>query len=326
MESLEVLETLTLSAVDQWGIITTAQAAREGITRLHIGRLTKRGTISRDRQGVYVLPSAQFGPHFGVQAAWVSLDPKHFPHERWSLPNNVVASHETAAALHQIGDLIPTEHTFSSPTRKQTSHKDIKIYQNRDLPAEDVTDIDGLPVTTLERTVEDLANKKVEFDHLADIVADALSHAEVSAVTLARRLDQAAHFYGYPNGRLLLDACKEKTATIDQQTSDALARLVRRHNIGALEAWTKQAAVAKSIDSTYPGSASLLPLASATLLSQFSEASTALSGNSNLSEAIRAMLSPSIPPPLDNVSTPKKKTRSRASNRASILPTERKDD
>lgn len=236
MKSVEVLELLTLSATDQWGIITTAQAAREGISRLQLRRLTEKGRITRIRQGVYTLPSAQHGPAFDIQAAWVSLDPKLYPEERWDQPGTIAVSHESAAAIHQIGNLVTSANTFSSSARKQTAHKDIKIYHPRKLPAEDVVDIDGLPVTSVERTVEDLAGQRIEFGHLADVVNDALQQDGVSFRSLAERLDMAAHFYGHATGQKLLEACEEVSQVADRRTAESLSWLSQRYPTQAKEA------------------------------------------------------------------------------------------
>lgn len=60
MKSLEALQQLEFLAAGQWGIITTAQAQREGISRLQLNRLAERGTLSRARRGVFsfLLPSS----------------------------------------------------------------------------------------------------------------------------------------------------------------------------------------------------------------------------------------------------------------------------
>ncbi|WP_373370063.1 type IV toxin-antitoxin system AbiEi family antitoxin domain-containing protein [Corynebacterium cystitidis] len=101
-------------------MITTAQAERESITRLQLGRLVEQGVLQRARRGVYLLPSSQYGRFVDICSAWVALDPGLYPDERRESPSLIVASHESAASLHHIGDLIPHKHSFSAVKRKQT--------------------------------------------------------------------------------------------------------------------------------------------------------------------------------------------------------------
>ncbi|QQE50864.1 type IV toxin-antitoxin system AbiEi family antitoxin domain-containing protein [Corynebacterium urealyticum] len=63
MSSTKTLELLESLAADQWGIITTAQAKSEGISRLQLSRLSERGVLTRTRQGLYHLPPHHLAPH-----------------------------------------------------------------------------------------------------------------------------------------------------------------------------------------------------------------------------------------------------------------------
>ena len=120
MKQAEVLATLEMVASDQWGIVTTAQAGREGVERLQLSRLAEKGDLERARHGVYLLPSHQAGPQDEIRAAWLSLEPKKFIDERWEDEWPVVVSHESAARIHGIGRLIPPKLTFSTGGTKQT--------------------------------------------------------------------------------------------------------------------------------------------------------------------------------------------------------------
>jgi predicted transcriptional regulator of viral defense system len=64
-------------------------------------------------------------------------------------------------------------------TRRQTKDDDIR-YSARRLPSEDTAILDGLPVTTRERTIADLLD---EPDADISLVADALRDAERSDST-----------------------------------------------------------------------------------------------------------------------------------------------
>jgi predicted transcriptional regulator of viral defense system len=224
VKSLEVLELLESAASDQWGIITTAQAQREGVSRLQISRLAERGVLTRTRRGVYLLPSAQYGPLTDIRAAWVFLGSDRFPDERLNSADDVYVSHESAALIHQIGDLIPGKSFFSTASRKQTGQKDIHIYSHRSVESGDIDNIEGLPVASVERTVADLASAKIEFNYLATLVTDALRKEGIRLKNLAHRLDQSAPSYGFQSGRQLLHACQDE-AESDEDSEERYERV-----------------------------------------------------------------------------------------------------
>ncbi|STC69147.1 type IV toxin-antitoxin system AbiEi family antitoxin domain-containing protein [Corynebacterium pilosum] len=247
IDKAEVIEVLVLAASAQWGIISTAQAERESVSRVRLGRLASEGVIERDRQGVYFMPSVGYGPLLSLCSAWVSLDPALYPDERWSqetLP--AVVSHESAALVHGIGDLIPAKHFFISQKPKQTTQKDIRIHLRRDITRAEVTLREGLPVTSVVRTVADLADKGIEFDYLATIISDALKKGDVEQSELEEALNAHAASYGFDNGRHLLG--KSLALNMDQrQTEDAVAT-----SLGVLPYLSPE--VFRSIEEQIPGS------------------------------------------------------------------------
>ena len=237
MRQNEVLEVLESVASDQWGIITTAQAQREGITRLQLSRLADKGVLARSRHGIYLLPSAQHGALTNLRTAWVSLGAREFPDERWESEDKILVSHESAALIHQVGDLIPRRITFSSTTRKQTSQEDIYIYSNREINSKDIRNVDGLPVTSVELTVSDLAEKKIEFNYLATMVVDALRKENVRMKDLATKLNDAAESYGFSSGQQLVQECQREAAS-DDDREESIARYaslaeIARESLGA---------------------------------------------------------------------------------------------
>lgn len=215
MKRADVLATLEMVASDQWGIVTTGQAGREGIERLQLSRLVERGDLDRARHGVYLLPSHQGGPHDEIRAAWLSLEPKKFIDERWEDEQPVVVSHESAALIHGIGRLIPPKFTFSTGGTKQTRQQGVRIRTRRDLPEEDIVSVDGLPVTSVTRTVGDLAEAKIERGYLADLVADALRKEGVRIDDLASKLAPLARYYEAKSGKQLIAELSAEASSVE---------------------------------------------------------------------------------------------------------------
>jgi predicted transcriptional regulator of viral defense system len=201
MRALEVLESLELLGSSQWGLVTTAQAAHEaGVSKMQLSRLVDRGTVQRVRHGVYALPSADTGPLQGLRAAWLATGSQPVGDQPLA-----VVSGESAAAVHGLGDLLPAKYEFSTAARRQTTQPDTR-YRKRDLPDEDVTWVNGLPVTTVARTVKDLATGGTDFDHLAVAVRDAVATTDVASDALVQALEPAAERFRSPDGNALLVA------------------------------------------------------------------------------------------------------------------------
>ena len=204
MQAVVALETLELLGSTQWGLVTAAQATAAGVERLWLSRLAQRGTIQRVRHGVYSLPSAKIDPWQDLHAAWLATSPKETAAERADTVDPIVVRGASAAALHRLGDLIPATHEFLSPRRHQSSQSDVKFTRER-ISDRDIVWIDGLPVTSIPRTIVDLARDSTDENHLADIATQALGAREVDYENLAGRLDAHAEQYGHSDGHEFIE-------------------------------------------------------------------------------------------------------------------------
>jgi hypothetical protein len=188
-------------AAAQWGLLTTAQAEAAGVNRSSLARLCEAGHLERLGQGVYLLAGAE-DALTPLRAAWLSLAPTAGAEERLAeLPGLAVVSHASAAALHRVGDLPHDVAEFIVPTSRRTVRDGIRLHHAR-LTAADVTVVDGLPATTIERTIADLLRSRRHGDpeHVARIVGDALIGARLDVDRLAGLLQPLASRYQQPNG------------------------------------------------------------------------------------------------------------------------------
>ncbi|MGO3257006.1 MAG: hypothetical protein ACTIKH_12760 [Glutamicibacter ardleyensis] len=204
MDAVEALESLELLGADQWGLMTSAQAQANGISKVWLQRLNARGVLQRLRHGVYALPSSQPGPLRDVQGAWLSVSTTTLEPESEEAAWPAVVSGASAAALHEIGDLLPPYIEFSVPLRRISKQSDVKLVR-RTLTAEDVVVMDGLPVTTVERTIHDLSVAPTDLDHLTTLVVDAARLPGTSATSLAQALERRAQKEGRTSGQELLE-------------------------------------------------------------------------------------------------------------------------
>jgi hypothetical protein len=172
--------------------------AADYVTTLRLARLADAGVLERVTRGVYALAGAG-DERQGLRAAWLVLDPARSAEERLSDPvASGVASHTSAAAMHELGDLLDDRPEFTFPSRKQTV-RDIRLHRGK-LPASDVTLVDGLPVTTVERTIADLLRDRHDTEHVAQITGQGARRGVVDLAVLGEHLGPLARRHGQSDG------------------------------------------------------------------------------------------------------------------------------
>lgn len=140
-----VIDLLVAVASDRHGYVTTLDAREIGVDPTQLRLLAARGRLEHVAHGVYrvpVLPRTRFDDLARAVA--------------WSRGKGVI-SHESALVLHGLSDVNPSEISLtvdptSPPRSKQV--EPMRLHQ-RPLATDEVTEVEGLPVTTIERTIRD---------------------------------------------------------------------------------------------------------------------------------------------------------------------------
>jgi predicted transcriptional regulator of viral defense system len=190
-------------ADEQWGLVTTAQARAAGVSPQSMARLANEGVLERVAHGVYRVVGAG-SPLDDLRAAWLALAPEQRATDRLREPDAVL-SHRSAARYHQLGDLDADRFEFTVAARRQSKRPDVRFHRETLAPGEwQITT--GLPVTTIVKTISDLAKTRTDGGHLAGVVRDAIAVASVTAEEISSALDPYAHHYGEQlgHGRALL--------------------------------------------------------------------------------------------------------------------------
>jgi predicted transcriptional regulator of viral defense system len=174
----DALDTLLELASEQGGYVTTAQAGRLSLVRDDLFRLVKSGDLTRVRRGVYRMRHAQL-QHEDEIAAWLALERGNLPWERKDEPLAVI-SHESAAAMHGLGTIIPMRPTLTlRPHARRYPNAGDLVVHRAPLGVDDWTWFDNgalkMPVTTPARTIIDLLLDKQEPSYVARATREALS-------------------------------------------------------------------------------------------------------------------------------------------------------
>lgn len=171
-------EIYTLANI-QGGVVRREQVLEAGMSRSQVERRVKSGEWRVVSTGGYQLIELR-GRLNRLRAA-VAILP------------NAVASHFSAAAIHRIR-LVPTE-SVSVTVHARTTHAypGVRVFRSIDLEDTHIITMKGLPATTRERTVVDLA-ACLKPRHLSVVVDDLLAsgRCDVSGIrdvleTVARR-------------------------------------------------------------------------------------------------------------------------------------------
>lgn len=177
MERVEATELVGDLASQQWGLVTAAQAADLGIDSPTLRRLEKAGVVHRLRHGVYALAGTALTPEVELKGEWLALRPDLMAGDRVHdsvLAKEAVVSHTTAANLWGIGDLWPDGFHFTVCQRRRSRQSGVRFHRANLTEGEwEMHPSSGLPVTTVARTVADLADDGHEPQHLLDLVSDA---------------------------------------------------------------------------------------------------------------------------------------------------------
>lgn len=133
-------------ALNQFGVFTAAQAKAAGVDHRALAMMCRRGTLIRKAYGLY--QSRLVPAHRLTQYMAAAL---------WPLEVQGVLSHETALELFEISDVNPAKIHITVPKafrirRAIPSHY---VVHHADLPAEDIANVEGVPVTKAARAISD---------------------------------------------------------------------------------------------------------------------------------------------------------------------------
>ncbi|WP_020497430.1 type IV toxin-antitoxin system AbiEi family antitoxin domain-containing protein [Sciscionella marina] len=195
MEMRSALELLGEFTAEQWGLVTLQQAKKSGVDAVTMHRLKEAGFLAHVRRGVYAATAAVPTTARDEQAAWLTFDPATPAWERDPLDTTGgVVSHASACRLHEVGEFVTDRITFTVPRRRTSRDPDLR-FKIASLTEQDVVLLDGLPVTTMARTVQDLLAENADASHLATIIRQAVESGQLRLDTFVEQIAPYARRY-----------------------------------------------------------------------------------------------------------------------------------
>lgn len=133
------------------GLLTAKQAREAGIADSVLARLVQRGRLERAARGVYRIPYFPSNrlSQYREAVLWAKSD---------AGPQDVALSHATALVVYGISDASPSVVHLTVPRKarlRRVRPEWVRAHR-ADLARGEVTVHEGLPVTTVARTVEDM--------------------------------------------------------------------------------------------------------------------------------------------------------------------------
>lgn len=157
----ELRNRLASIAAHQAGYFSAAQARDAGYDYPQQSYQVNRGNWQRVEPRIFRLPHFPTGLNDDLVRA--SL---------WARHRGIV-SHESAAAVHQLGELDPLKTHLTVPANFRPTHPSVVLHHG-DVPNDQVEQREGFSVTTPARTLVDVSLSATDADQLDRALAEAL--------------------------------------------------------------------------------------------------------------------------------------------------------
>lgn len=215
LESCGALHRVAALARHGGGTVKRADLLRGGFDADQIGRWLRSGYLRLLHRGVYAVGSEEI-PDRGEAVAALS-----------AYGRTAILSHRTAAAVWGLAEIEWPLHVMVT-TGTMTTRRGIALHRDRRLQEDESTLHQGLPVTTVPRTIFDLA-RVTRLDPMLDLTTAALRRGLLALEDLHIQIDRQSRRKGVRELRRLVALIDPDVA----KTRSWMERFFHRH-------WTKR--------------------------------------------------------------------------------------
>ncbi len=175
------MDELFALAEEHGGLLTSKEARAAGIQDSVLVRLAQRGRLERMTRGVYRIahyPSDRLA-QYREAVLWAKASQG---------PERIALSHETALLLHGISDANPSRVNLTVPTSARLRRKcpEWVAIHRANLSLQDIGEHEGLPVTTVSRSIMDVLLATHRIDVARQSVSDAVREGLLNSAEASR--------------------------------------------------------------------------------------------------------------------------------------------
>ena len=198
----------------RWGVVSRAQLVALGSSRAAVDTWVRRGRLRVVHRGVYAIGGAVVPREGRWLAAVMACGP------------GAVLSHLSAAVLWNLLNYDAPEPHVTAPASRNGA-PGIRLHRTRSLDAQDTTTHHGIPVTTVHRTLLDIA-AGVPTRHLERALAQSERLQLYDQRAIESVIERAN---GHRGTGLLTRAIADEPQFTRSELEARMRRLVRAHNL-----------------------------------------------------------------------------------------------
>ena len=160
-------------AEPQAGYFTSAQAQAAGFSRPLVAYQTRAGRFLHVAHGLYRLAQFPHSPLEDLYVAWLRAGAA------------AVISHESALAVYGLSDYLPSRTHLIVPRTASHRHVGVRLHSHH-LRQDEITHREGLPLTTVPRTLVDVAVSGLAEEFVVQAIREALQRGLTTTAELRR--------------------------------------------------------------------------------------------------------------------------------------------
>jgi len=164
-------------AENQAGYFTNQQASSAGFSRERLSYYASTGRFIRVQPGIYRLVQFPGSSYEDLFVAWLRTGA------------NSVISHESALALYELSDVLPGEVHVIVPRTSSRRRSGIRLHTNR-LRPDEITTRECLLVTTVARTICDVAASNLPEEQVSQAIQEALDRGLITREELLTQAER----------------------------------------------------------------------------------------------------------------------------------------
>ena len=164
-------------AEEQGGYFTAAQARGVDFSWERLSNNVKSGKFKRVAPRIYRLVQFPASAHEDIIVTWLITGP------------NSTISHESALAFYELSDVLPAEIHVIVPRTASRRRPNIRQHTSQ-LAPDEITKRGGLQVTTVSRTIADVASRGLAEEQVHQAIQEALQRGLVSQEELLTQAER----------------------------------------------------------------------------------------------------------------------------------------